>query len=66
MERIEHERLMKKVHVPEVEVVIPRGRSMMGSNGRVKRSMHVRSLTVEQGKERARHWKECIRVVNRA
>ena len=64
MERMNEERLVKKIAKSEVRGVRPRGRPRMGWMDSVKRVLEVRGLSVEQGRITARNRNEWRRIVS--
>ena len=64
MERMDKERLVKKIVESEVRGVRLRGRPRMGWMDSVKRALYMRGLTVEQGRMTARDRNEWRRIVS--
>ncbi len=50
VERMEEERLVKKITISDVRGVRPRGRPRMGWMDSVKRALGARGMSVEQGR----------------
>ncbi len=64
VERMEEERLVKKITRSEVRGVSPRGRPRMGWMDSVKRALGARRMSVEQGRMLVRDRNEWRAVVN--
>ncbi len=64
MERMEEERLVKKVTRSDVRGVRPRGRPQMGWLDSVKRALGTRGMSMEQGRVLVRDRNEWRATVN--